>query len=154
MRKTDREIKTISEIEEVLFQARVCRLGILDGNTPYIVPLSFGYRDRALYFHSSSVGKKISLIRINGDVSFEFDIDCEVISADEPCGWTMSYRSVIGRGRASLLEDREAKIDALNVIMKHYCGKEFSYPGHKVDNTAIIRVDISEMTGKKNIGKV
>ena len=40
-------------IEAIIRKAAVCRLGILDGDTPTIVPLCFGYRDNTLYFHGA-----------------------------------------------------------------------------------------------------
>ncbi|OQY42446.1 MAG: pyridoxamine 5'-phosphate oxidase, partial [Desulfobacteraceae bacterium 4572_87] len=39
------------EIESTILAAKVCRLGFSDGNQPYIIPMSFGYRDNTLYFH-------------------------------------------------------------------------------------------------------
>ena len=46
-------------IEAIIRKASVCRLGMLDGDTPYIVPLCFGYRDDTLYFHGSMKSRKV-----------------------------------------------------------------------------------------------
>ena len=46
------------KIDAVIREARVCHLGMTDGNTPYVVPLSFGYDGHYLYFHGKSAGKK------------------------------------------------------------------------------------------------
>ncbi len=53
MRWKDREISDESGIEAIINKAVVCRLGIVNGNTPYVVPLCFGYHDNKLYFHSA-----------------------------------------------------------------------------------------------------
>jgi nitroimidazol reductase NimA-like FMN-containing flavoprotein (pyridoxamine 5'-phosphate oxidase superfamily) len=60
----------------------------------------------------------------------------------------MRYRSVIGFGDASLVEDLKDKRNALDLIMKHYPQEPFAYPQATLKRTAIIKVEIEEMTGK------
>ena len=74
MRRGEREIKDRAEIDAVMRRCRVCRLGLCDGNEPYIVPICFGYDGQALYFHCAHEGRKIDIIRTNNRVGFEFDI--------------------------------------------------------------------------------
>ncbi|MCJ7619404.1 MAG: pyridoxamine 5'-phosphate oxidase family protein, partial [Anaerolineae bacterium] len=65
MRRAEREIKDREAIEDILRRATVCRLAVCDGNVPYVVPLSFGYADNCLYFHSAREGRKIETIKAN-----------------------------------------------------------------------------------------
>jgi hypothetical protein len=54
MRRSDREIPGIQEIEEIIQKADVCRIALANDNIPYIVPMNFGYvndPDRTLFFH-------------------------------------------------------------------------------------------------------
>jgi nitroimidazol reductase NimA-like FMN-containing flavoprotein (pyridoxamine 5'-phosphate oxidase superfamily) len=60
MRRTDKEIINRREIDTVLSKATVCRIGLVDNNVAYIVPLNFDYKNNCLYFHSASLGKKSS----------------------------------------------------------------------------------------------
>jgi nitroimidazol reductase NimA-like FMN-containing flavoprotein (pyridoxamine 5'-phosphate oxidase superfamily) len=62
MRREDREITDCREIESILHNALVCRIGLAGGDEPYIVPCCFGYGDRAIYLHSAPAGKKISML--------------------------------------------------------------------------------------------
>ena len=62
----------------------------------------------------------------------------------------MKYRSVIGYGRAFLLDDIEEKRQALNIIVEHYSGRVNEYKEKMVDQLAIIKVEIQSMTGKKS----
>ena len=149
MRRADREITSRAEIEEIIRRSLVCRLALADENHPYIVPLCFGYKDNVLYFHSAGQGKKIDIIKKNSRVCFEFDIDSEVIKADKACEWGMQYKSVVGFGQASFLEDYESKRRALDIIMKQYSGESSTYPEAKLKHTVIIKVDIEHMTGKR-----
>ena len=68
----------------------------------------------------------------------------------EACEWSMRFKSIIGFGRASLVEGLAAKREALAVIMAHYAEAPYTFPDNKVAATAVIRVDIDAMTGKQS----
>ena len=150
MLRKDKQINDIAVINDILNSAAVCRLGLSEDNQPYVVPLCFGYRDNALYFHTGVVGRKIDIIKENNRVCFEIDIDCEPVEGEKPCDWNMKYKSVIGFGKAVLIENVEAKRKALDIIMGHYTDGPFEYPEEAVNKTAIIKVEIETMTGKKS----
>jgi nitroimidazol reductase NimA-like FMN-containing flavoprotein (pyridoxamine 5'-phosphate oxidase superfamily) len=150
MRRKDKEITDSAEIESIIRRSIVCRLALADQNQPYVVPLCFGYRDRTLYFHSASEGKKIDMLKKNSSVCFEFDVDYEIIKSDNACDQGMKYKSVIGFGKASFIEDVESKHRALDVIMEQYGGRASSYPDTRLKNTVVIQVDIEQMTGKRS----
>jgi nitroimidazol reductase NimA-like FMN-containing flavoprotein (pyridoxamine 5'-phosphate oxidase superfamily) len=151
MRKHDQEIEQRSEIESVLNEAMVCRIGMVDHDYPYVVPVCFGYSDGRIYIHSSQFGKKTDLIKQNNKVCFEVDVDVEIVEADLPCKWSVKYRSVIGFGKAHIVDDPDEKTKALNVIMEHYSGESFhQYDDAHVNLAAIIKIEIENMTGKRS----
>jgi len=149
MRKKEREITDIKEIEQIITGADVCRIGFVDGDEPYIVPVSFGYESNAIYFHSAPEGRKVNLIKESAKVCFELDTDMEIVQSDDACDWGVKYRSVMGTGRASLLTDNEEKIRGLNVIMKHYSPAAFQFPPAKLDTVLVVRIAIESISGKK-----
>jgi hypothetical protein len=148
MRKKEREITDPQAMESIIERAVVCPLAMADNNIPYVVPVNFGYENGCLYIHSATEGKKIDIIRQNNRVCFEVEADLEMVRGDTACKWSMRYRSVIGWGRAFLVEGSEAKRAALDIIMRHYSGGSHEYPEKNVDKVAIIRVEIDSMTGK------
>ena len=150
MRRKDKAIVELAEIEQIVRRSLVCRLGLADENRPYIVPLSFGFKDSTLYFHSALEGKKIEILRKNTKVCFEFDLDHEVVADEEGCKWGMKYRSVIGFGKASIVEDIQDKKAGLNTIMEHYSGGTYDYSEAAINNILVIKVEIESMTGKKS----
>jgi len=151
MRRKDKEITDISGIESILRRALVCRLAMADHNRPYIVPLNFAYKDNCLYFHTGRQGQKIDCLRKNENVCFEVDEEVEIVSSGEACGWGVKYFSVIGFGRAVMIDDPQDKIQALNVIMEKYSGTSgWDYPLNNLDRTLVIKVLIDRLTGKKS----
>ena len=119
MRRSDREVSDPRDIEEIIASAMVCRLGLVDGDRPYIVPVCFGYEDGHLYVHCAPVGHKIDLLTANPEVCVELEADVELIRCDQACGWAFHYRSAIGYGRGSVITDEEQKEHCLDVIMAH-----------------------------------
>jgi nitroimidazol reductase NimA-like FMN-containing flavoprotein (pyridoxamine 5'-phosphate oxidase superfamily) len=157
MRKKDREITDRREIERVLTEAKTMLLAInKPGAPPYVVPVNFGYRDGAVYFHSSPLGKKMELIAKDPMVSFAAQTDVTVVAPEDrtaACEWSVAYRSVVGSGRAVPLTDPEEKRAGLRVLMHGVAPDigpaEFRLPDEIVAITAVVRIDIHEMTGKK-----
>ena len=150
MRRKDKEISDESAIKSIIEKTNVCRLGMVNGNKPYIVPLCFGYHDNVLYFHGTLKGQKIDLIRKNPNVCFEFDLITEPIESENACDWSMKYQSVIGFGKAVFIESSDEKRKALSVIMAQYSDRLFKFPENMLKATAVIKVEIESMTGKQS----
>ena len=150
MRRKEKEITNREEIETILRQSKVCRLAMVDGDKPYMVPMNFGYSDGCLFFHCANQGRKIDVIKKNPNICFEVDELIRLKKASLACDWGIDFKSVIGSGKAQFLEDSKEKIQALNVIMSQYSGRTFEYPDEMLEKTCVIKVVIDEMAGKQS----
>lgn len=151
VRRNDKEITDFDRIEDILRQAKVCRLGLNDRGRAYIVPLNFGYRDGVLYFHSADTGTKIEILRSDPNVCFELDVDLGIVPGESGCSWSTRYKSVIGFGKAAFVDGIEAKRDAIDILMSHYSDKKFDYPFETLGKTVVFKVEIESVTGKQSI---
>lgn len=151
MRRSEREIRDENEIVDILEKGLVCRLGLCDGQQPYIVPLNYGYRDRRLYFHCAREGRKIDILKRNDRVCIEVDSDARIIRGETPCRWTAKYMSVIGFGRARIIDDEKEKKAGLDIIMAHYGGSGGDYDEKSLQRTSLIEVVLESMTGKQSL---
>lgn len=154
MRRNDREIAGQTALRDLLDRCPVCRLGLSDDGQPYVVPLCFGYRwdapDLTLYFHCARTGRKLGIIARNSRVCVEFDRPLDVRIAEHACQWSMAYESAIGDGVAALVDDPDERAQALDCIMQHYSGRsDWSYDPHTLAATAIIRVQVRTLSGKR-----
>ena len=154
MRRSDREIKDVPDIIGVIKKCDVCRLGLCDGDMPYVVPLNFGYEYKdsklTLFFHSAAEGQKHDIIRRNPKAFFEMDCSHKLIEAEEAAKYTMEFESVMGCGIISYCTEKAEKIHALERLMNQYAGdKTFDYPDRVVDSVTMLRLDVSEFTGKR-----
>jgi len=150
MRRKDKQIGDREQIDAIIRSAQVCRLAMIDGTEPYLVPLSFGYDGRAIYFHSATEGRKVEALRRNARVCFEIDTGVELIRGASSCQWGMRYASVIGYGDAVFISDAEAKRRALALIMAHYGEGLHSFPEKELARTLVFRVDIEQLAAKRS----
>lgn len=156
MRREEREIKDEREIESIFSRSDVCRIAMADDNIPYIVTMNFGYifgeTGKTLYFHCASEGRKLEMIRKNNYVCFETDTDHNFHKGETACNYGMGYSSVTGYGKITIVSDENEKKKGLDAVMSHYTGKdEFSYGRESFRSVTVLRLDITEMTGKKCI---
>jgi nitroimidazol reductase NimA-like FMN-containing flavoprotein (pyridoxamine 5'-phosphate oxidase superfamily) len=149
MRRKEKQITDTEQMEQILGKAQVCRLSMVDRGRPYVVPLNFGYRDKTLYFHSATEGRKINVIKAEPHVCFEVDELIKINKAANACDWGGAFKSVIGTGTAWILETLAEKKNGLNIIMAHYSDRSFDYSEAMLTKTAVIKVTIHEMTGKQ-----
>ena len=67
MRRKDREVTELETVKEIIRQCDVLRLGLADGDYPYIVPMNFGWEEKGgrlyFYLHGASEGRKAELLR-------------------------------------------------------------------------------------------
>jgi len=152
MRRKEKKITDIKEIEAIIQKAAVCRLGFAVDNTPYVVPVNYGFEDNCLYIHCANVGRKLDMIKQNNTVCFEMDVDAEIKEGGQSaCNWSTTFRSVIGYGKAFLVEEVEQKRKALDIIMRHYSDKTFfEYQNDVLKNVVIIKITITSLSGKRS----
>ena len=96
------------QIEDVLRTATIARIGCRDGDSVYVVPISFVYDDGCVYAHSAE-GRKLTLMRAMPEVCFEVE-DVRGLS---------DWRSVIARGMFEELHGDEART-ALDLLASRF----------------------------------
>ena len=152
MTKRELQITDEGQIRSILDTAKVLHLGLCVDNEPYVVPMNYGYtlEDGKLvfYLHGALRGKKLDMIRQNSRVFVELDCDRVPFESEKPCQYGLGYSSVMGRGKAVIVEDVQEKMKALTALMKTQTGKDFTFNEQLVSIVAVIRIDVEEFTAK------
>lgn len=154
MRRKDREITDPEQIEHLLARAQILRVAFCDGKkAPYLVPVNYGYICRegsySLYFHGARAGRKYELSKASPGVGFELDADYSLIAGDSACRYSALYRSIVGTGTLSLVEDEEERGLGLSAIMKQATGKaDWDFEAAGKNAVAVFRIDVKEMACK------
>lgn len=120
--------------------------------TPYCTPIHFVHCDGAIYFHGLPKGQKLNNIARDPRVGFTvFEMAGLLLDPDEkPCDTNTEYESVILTGSAEPVKDAEKKRAILKQIVLKYTPKlaERELPENMVNGTAVIRIAVTEITGK------
>ncbi|MDE7362225.1 MAG: pyridoxamine 5'-phosphate oxidase family protein [Oscillospiraceae bacterium] len=151
----EREITDINEIENILRASRVCRIALIDGAYPYIIPMCFGYSltggKLEIYFRCEEKGKKMDLIKANNNAAFEIDKLRDIVKTDPACGFAAQYQSITGTGTIESITGID-KITGLNLLMKKYFGgtPESKYPEQMLNSFAILKLTAGKFCCKEH----
>ena len=146
-----REIKLTEEIERTIRKCDTCVVSMVDhNNMPYSIPMNFGYSDNFIILHSAKEGKKIDILRQNPNVCIVFSTDHVLVKQSEKvaCSYTMKYRSVLAIGKVEFIEDNLDKIGVLNILMKQYSDKSFTYNEPSLNGVCVIKVKIEKLEAR------
>ena len=156
MRHPEREIKDRETMTAILERSPVGRIATVNPKGfPVIKPINFVYWNGKIYIHSSTKGEKIRDIRRGSRVCFEVDEPIAYVAArGSACTANYYYRSVIVKGMAVLLKDKDRKLEIFERLMEKYQpeGGYDAIPEEALKKTAIIEISIREMTGKERLG--
>ena len=122
---------------------------------PYIVPLNYIFFEGNIFFHCALKGKKLDNILYNPKVCFEVSQTDQTDLADRPCDCATRFTSVLVNGSAGIVQDATEKLTVLNAFIKHLAplkNYEKLRP-EMVDACAVVKIEIAEICGKKNVRK-
>jgi len=156
-------IKSKEKIIQFLNDESTGRISSIDKNGfPQIIPMNFVFLNNAVYMHSHIKGEKIENIKHNSKVGFEVDKNLEFLPSyfSDPDDASLAdtlYISVVIKGEAILVDNKEEKVRALNGLMEKYQPEGQYIPMREdmevLDATAVIKIVPKEMNGKYKIGQ-
>ena len=157
------KINSFEKIKDFLNDEHVGRISSIDENGfPQIIPMNFVFLNGAIYIHSHIKGEKLNNISRNNKVGFEADRELEFLPSyfEDPHDASLAdtlYISVVIKGIASFVTNREEKTLALNGLMEKY-QPEGQYDPIKsdmrvLDAVIVIKVVPETIHGKYKIGQ-
>lgn len=141
------------QVESLLSRAQTACIATLNKDgSPYATPIHFLYAGGAVYFHGLPKGQKVDNINANSQVSMAvYEMNALLLDPNtNPCDTNTKYQSVIIEGVAVLLEEIEQKRKILKAIVEKYTPHLVNnpMPENMVRGTAVIKIDIRNITGK------
>ena len=154
VRRKDREIKDTYGIREIIWSATAAGWLFQMERAPTLyLPASDTTREEnAPLFPRAAEGKKMDLVRQTGYAGFEMDTAHGLKTADQACGYSFRYRSVVGRTHPGSGGDT-GKEKGLNCIMGHMSGERTAGITRRLclRRTAVLQpgcgTDVRERTG-------
>ncbi|MCD8126551.1 MAG: pyridoxamine 5'-phosphate oxidase family protein [Clostridiales bacterium] len=155
MRRSDRAVTDPEKIDAVIQSCDCCRVAFATDDAPYIIPLNFGFAwedgVRVFYFHGAAQGRKIDLLRSSPVVGFELDANHHLNESNTGCQHSYRFQSVIGTGRAALVENGVQKRQALALLLAHYTGQsDWAFPDAALEQVAVWRMEVLTLSCKEH----
>ena len=157
------EIKSKDKIKEFLNNESTGRIASLDENGyPQIIPMNFIFNDNVIYMHSHTRGEKLQNIQKNDKVGFEVDKNLEFLPSyfSDPNDASLAdtfYISIVIKGKATIVTDKNEKTLALNGLMEKYQPEGGYEPINTqmnvLDEVAVIKINPNSIRGKYKIGQ-
>ena len=156
MRRKDREITDLNTIKKIIEKCKIMHLGLSKDNTPYVVPLNFGFdpQNNLVYFHCASQGMKLDFLESNSLACLQFCTGYNLSVPENPdqgCGSGFNYESVTAWGKGAVVYDTAEKIRALKLLMIQQTGKDFEFTEKEAQTVTIVRIKIDSFSGKKRL---
>lgn len=150
-----------TKIEKFLLRARTGVLGMVDGISPYAVPVNYIWHSGSIYFHGMGSGKKENILSQNPLVCFTIYEEHGTVTDPMPCHADTAYMSVMIFGKAEKVTDSEEATMALQKLLDKYMPEYYSHPltstliekyRSSLDGNAVsvYRLAMQEMTAKEN----
>ena len=156
-------MKSYEKVKEFLNEEHVGRVSSIDENGfPQIIPMNFVFINDAIYMHSHVKGEKLDNISRNNRVGFEADRELEFLPSyfEDPHNASLAdtlYMSVVIKGMAFFVSDKEEKTLALNGLMKKYQPEGRYDPMQSdmrvLDAVSVIKIIPKTLFGKYKIGQ-
>ncbi len=153
MRRREKQVTDLREIEGIIARTSILHLALADGGEPYVVPLNFGYTHGVFYVHGACEGRRMEILERNNRICIALHAGAEVKAAVVPCAFAMTYESVVGFGRAEIVSDLAEKVDGLRSIFRQAGVDPGSLPAFSEEHlakTLVLRIMAQPLTGKRS----
>lgn len=143
-------------VHAVLDAGLVAHVAFVQDGAPVVVPMIYGRVGATLYLHGARKARVIRLLERTDRACLNVTLVDGIVLARSAFNSSMHYRSATAFGEPRLVEDPDAKLEALRVISEHAMpGRwdELRAPHEQeVKMTGVIRLDIDAASAKLSNG--
>ena len=143
-------------IYEILDEAFVCHVGLIDSDQPVVIPTAYGRRGNMLYLHGSAASRMLRALANRTPICVTVTLLDGLVLARSAFHHSMNYRSVVVFGTASVAKDPRQKLSALRAISEHILpGRWADVRGpskSELQQTLVLRLPLAEASAKVRNG--
>lgn len=110
----DREL-----VYQILDEGFICHVSFAVDGQPFVIPTGYARKGNQLYIHGSQVSRMLRTLAQGIDVCIAVTLIDGLVLARSAFHHSVNYRSVVIFGRALMVDEREAKLDALLAFSEH-----------------------------------
>jgi len=143
-------------IHGILDAAFLCHVGFVVDGQPYVIPTGYGRARDTLYIHGSAASRMLRNLEKGIDACVTVTLLDGIVLARAAFHHSMNYRSVVMLGTMTLVEDADAKLEALRVISEQIVPGRWDDTrqptAQELKATAVMTMPIDEASAKVRTG--
>ena len=156
VRESDRGVYDRETVYRILDAGFLCHVGFVFDGQPFVIPTSYGRKGASLYIHGSAASRMLRQMKDGVAVCVTVTLLDGLVLARSVFNHSMNYRSVLILGKATLVEDPEEKLTALQVLSEHILRGRWAdarQPNEReLKATSVLRLPIEEFSAKVRTG--
>jgi len=143
-------------IDAILDEALVCHVGFVVDGQPFVIPTLHARDGDRVLIHGSAASRMLGALDDGIDACLTVTLPDQLVIARSAFHSSMNYRSVMLLGKARLIEEPAAKINALRALVEHLIPGRWDdcrQPNAKeMKATWILELPINEASAKIRTG--
>jgi nitroimidazol reductase NimA-like FMN-containing flavoprotein (pyridoxamine 5'-phosphate oxidase superfamily) len=147
---------TKETIHSILDAAFLCHVGFAVEGQPYVIPTGYGRNRDTLYLHGSAASRMLRNLEQGIDICVTVTLLDGIVLARAAFHHSMNYRSVVILGRAALITETDAKLEALRIISEQIIPGRWNDARlptpQELKATTVMAVPIEEASAKVRTG--
>lgn len=144
------------QIYDILDEGFICHVGFVVEGKPVVIPTGYGRNGDQLLIHGSQASRMLRTLKTGVDVCVTVTLLDGLVLARSAFHHSLNYRSVVVFGNAKLVEDKDAKIEALRILSDHIIDQRWDdvrEPNQQELNaTTVLSLPLAEASAKIRTG--
>ena len=143
-------------VHRILDEGLVAHVAFVQDGSPVVVPMIYGREGETLYLHGARKARVIQLLEHTDQACVNVTLLDGIVVARSTFNSSMNYRSVTVFGKPVLVENREQKLQGMEIISEH------TIPGRwaeardsherEIKMAGVISMDIDDASAKVSAG--
>ncbi|WP_193197177.1 pyridoxamine 5'-phosphate oxidase family protein [Nostoc sp. MG11] len=143
-------------IYEILDEGLVCHLGFAVDGQPFVIPTAYGRVEDQVYIHGSPASRMLRSLQTGIEVCLTVTLLDGLVLARSAFHHSMNYRSVVIFGTATIVQDAEQKLAALQAFTDHVVPRRWAQvrqpSRQELQGTLVLSLPLAEASAKVRTG--
>jgi nitroimidazol reductase NimA-like FMN-containing flavoprotein (pyridoxamine 5'-phosphate oxidase superfamily) len=143
-------------VYKILDEGFICHVSFTVDGRPLVIPTGYARVADQLFIHGSQVSRMLRTLSAGIDVCIAVTLVDGLVLARSAFHHSINYRSVVIFGRATVVEEREAKLAALFAFSEHVIPGRWDDVREPTDQelkaTTVLSVPLEEVSAKVRTG--
>jgi nitroimidazol reductase NimA-like FMN-containing flavoprotein (pyridoxamine 5'-phosphate oxidase superfamily) len=140
----------------ILDEGFICHVSFAVDGQPFVIPTGYARDDDQLYIHGSQVSRMLRTLSQGIDVCVGVTLVDGLVLARSAFHHSVNYRSVVIFGRATVVEEKEAKLAALFAFSEHVIPGRWNEVREPTEQelkaTTVLSLPLEEVSAKVRSG--